>query len=177
MVITITVQDLLYPEFGVHAQKFRHLHRGNVSSLHRKSSHYHEHIIMRRISRIYEPFSDAAIGGFPAQRSSRYVCRTCLRRRTATQLPSSSSRFSTSAQRAGVLDSFKSVGDRLTGKKSMSDDAQKEVTESKDDSYTPADTWDGLEWVGTKQWHENKKRPQRAFEGYICVSLQCSMGH
>ena len=40
-------------------------------------------------------------------------------------------------------------------------DAKKE---EKDDSYQPADNWDGLEWVGTQQWYEDQKRPQEAFE-------------
>jgi hypothetical protein len=41
---------------------------------------------------------------------------------------------------------------------------KKEAT--KDEAYEPAETWDGLEWVGTKQWYEDRRRPEQAFEGY-----------
>lgn len=35
--------------------------------------------------------------------------------------------------------------------------------ENKDESYEQADTWDGLEWVGTKEWYEKQKRPAEPF--------------
>jgi hypothetical protein len=43
-------------------------------------------------------------------------------------------------------------------------DAQDSQTE---EQHTSATTWEGLEWIGTKKWYEQQKRPQEAFKAYV----------
>lgn len=60
------------------------------------------------------------------------------------------------------MDKFKGFGSAMKGETSMLDPKE----ENKDSGYTPAENWDGLEWVGTRQWHEDQKRPQEQFESF-----------
>ncbi|KIW08499.1 uncharacterized protein PV09_01394 [Verruconis gallopava] len=118
---------------------------------------------MRRIPKIYEPVIDAAIGRIAGQRHvSKYVCKRCLRHGSSSQLPpTSTARFSTSAASSAALgmDKFSSA---MKGETSMFDGK----AEQNETDFKPAETWEGLEWVGTRQWYEQQKRPSKPFQGY-----------
>jgi hypothetical protein len=119
---------------------------------------------MRTFSRIYEPILETAIVRIAGRPQSNYVCRRCLRRKS--QLPIVASHFSTSTPRLYAwTDSFKGLGNVLKGDEAPKEDVAKD--ETKDPEFKPAETWEGLEWIGTKKWYEQQKRPEEAFAGLV----------
>jgi len=41
-----------------------------------------------------------------------------------------------------------------------------EKFKSQDSGYVPAETWDGLEWIGGKNWIDETRDPGDKFEGW-----------
>jgi hypothetical protein len=149
-------------------QKSHHLELARFNTalfIHSAITHDWLPFTMRRLLRIYEPVIESTIGRIAGQHQSSYICRRCRRRNAASQLSTPTSQFSTSVQRTSeIKDVLGRYAGAFKGETSVFDNQD---TQKKEEPYTPATTWEGLEWVGTKQWYEDRKRPQKAFTAYV----------